>query len=233
MSTTMSKHFAILIASVLAGSFLLLLSCVGCTRGPSQPIQQMPTSPAKVTVKLSGTVSLKKTPDRPATADHFGTLVYLQEIPQDLVAPPPTEPLTVTWECTEYPSFSIGVQAGRQIIITWHDDEGHDFAISANNNPQPGRTRARDPREYRKVFRNPELGIGLKCVFHQCSGYVSVFPHQFFTGCSKQGNFNLPAVLYAGSYTLCAYDPILGSSSQAFTVSATGTTTQVNLKLEK
>lgn len=69
-----------------------------------------------------------------------------------------------------------------------------------------------------KVFKQPEIGIQLKCDVHfWMLSYLHIFEHPFFAVTGEDGSFTIPN-LPAGTYTLEAWHEKLGTLTQSITV---------------
>lgn len=174
-------------------------------------------------------------PNAPAKDESFvlnpnGTLryafVYVKEGVQGNY-PPPSEPAVVDQHNCMYTPHVIGVQAGQPVDFKNSDDLLHNVHAVTKNNEAFNFAQVTKGAVDRRVFKNPEIMVQMKCDVHPwMSSYIGVVAHPFFAVTGEDGSFqirNLPA----GTYTLEVWHEKLGTQTQQVTI-ADGETKEVN-----
>jgi hypothetical protein len=183
------------------------------------------TPPPEVPITLDPMCA--RTHPQPMTTRHFvvgeggglgNVFVYIKSgVPA--VAAPTTGPLLDQVRC-EYQPFVLGVQAGQPLVVRNSDPFLHNVhTLPVVNTP---RNLGQPVRGQTNIFRftRPEVLVKFKCDVHAWMfAYVGVVSHPWFAVTDASGNFQLPAGLPTGRYTVAAVHPKLGEMTQEVMVS--------------
>lgn len=131
---------------------------------------------------------------------------------------PPAEPLVVDQQgCTYHPRVA-GAMAGQTLTIhnsdsTLHNIHTQSEAGNSFNVGQPGAG-----QEYQHKLRGEEVMLRLKCDVHEwMRGFLGVKSHPYFAVTAGGGTFRIEGVP-AGTYTLQAWQEVLGALDQEVVV---------------
>lgn len=237
----------VLLVALLGVGMGILAGC-GKQQTSTTPAPTAPKGTATITGKVSyegkpiSTAPIKMNaecqalhPDAPAKDESFvlnpnGTLryafVYVKEGVQGNY-PPPSEPAEVDQHNCMYTPHVIGVQAGQPVDFKNSDDLLHNVHAVTKNNEAFNFAQVTKGAVDRRVFKNPEIMVQMKCDVHPwMSSYIGVVAHPFFAVTGEDGSFqirNLPA----GTYMLEVWHEKLGTQTQQVTI-AEGETKEVN-----
>ncbi len=130
----------------------------------------------------------------------------------------PATPVMLDQKGCQYVPHVFGVQIGQTFKVANSDTALHNVHAMAKVNPafnfgQPAKVPPVD-----RVFKQPELGIQIKCDVHGwMNAYAHAVAHPFFAVTKADGSFEIKG-LPAGTYTIEAWHETLGAQSQSVTV---------------
>ena len=158
-----------------------------------------------------------------AKGEVANVFVYVKKgLPEAKTFPVPEKSALVNQKKSMFRPRVQGVFVGQEVILRNSDPLIHNVrSLSDENRPfnigQPAGTPDR-----KKVFKDKEGPIELRCDFHPwMRAYLFVMDHPFFAVTDRHGHFiikNLPA----GEYTLAIWHEAFGEQKQKITVGANG-----------
>lgn len=152
-----------------------------------------------------------------------GVLVYVSNA-ESGAGPAGEESLLDQIACVYAPG-SVVVRPGETIVIRNSDQTLHNVRVSPSVNRGFNLGQPMRGIESRRSFNEPELGIPVRCDIHGwMNATIHVIDHGFYAMTDGSGGFELPD-LPAGDWTVEAWHPELGTSTQTVTVSAGAETT--------
>ncbi|MCZ6691735.1 MAG: carboxypeptidase regulatory-like domain-containing protein [Planctomycetota bacterium] len=152
-------------------------------------------------------------------------VVFIKSGVGNVKFPVPNTPVVLDQKGCRYDPHVFGVRAGQDIKILNSDDTLHNINAKPDSNKSFNAAMPKKGMEVTKKFKNPEVGIYMKCEVHPwMNAWVSVFDHPYFDVTGEAGTFELKNVP-AGEYTLEAYHERWGKVEQKVKVDAGGTAT--------
>lgn len=183
------------------------------------------TAPAPKMIPLDTDPTCKVLSLKPAPTRHYvvgadnglaNTFVYIKETPGGKKYDPPADMPVLDQKGCMYEPYAMGVMVDQKFKIRNSDPVMHNVNAGTFNFAQTAQG-----QETIKSFSKPEVAVKFMCNVHPWMfGFMGVFEHPFFAVTDKDGNYKLPAGLPAGEYTLVAWHPKAGESTQKITVGA-------------
>jgi hypothetical protein len=239
-----TTFFVLTLLSALAG-----VACGGGggeTSAPAPAATAAPTDTANGPGVITGTISFAGTPPavRPLQMDSDPKCVPLAGATSErlLVGPAnglqnvfvwvkdglgqrtyavPSTPVMLDQKGCQYIPHVFGAQVGQVIKVANSDAALHNVHAVPKGNPEFNFSQPANVPPVDRVFKQPEIGIPLKCDVHGwMNAYANVVPHPFFAVTGADGRFEIKG-LPAGTYTLEAWHETLGVQTMTATVDGT------------
>lgn len=220
LNSAMKQCFGLLTLAVIAG--MSGPAWAGDVSGKVK-LEGTPPAPKMIPLDTDPTckvLNLKPTPTRHYIVSPDGGLanvfVYIKEVPGGKKYDPPADMPELDQKGCMYEPYAMGVMVNQKFKIHNSDPVMHNVNAGYFNFAQTSQG-----QETIKSFSKPEVAVKFMCNVHPWMfAFVGVFEHPFFAVTDKDGNYKLPSGLPAGDYTLVAWHPKAGESTQKITVGA-------------
>jgi plastocyanin len=175
--------------------------------------------------------ALHKSPvyDQSEVVNRNGTLanvfVYLKSGLEGKTFAPPSTPVTIDQRGCWFIPRVLGIQVGQTLHVTNSDPVTHNIHPRPHDNREWNHSQSPgDPPLIRK-FTQPEVMIRVKCNIHGwMHAWIGVVANPYFAVTGSSGSFELNNVP-PGTYTLAAWQEVLGSQQKPVTVPPSGKVT--------
>jgi len=146
-------------------------------------------------------------------------MVYVKEGVRGDHADPEGDVLLDQEGC-QYTPGVVAIRQGQTLRIRNDDDTFHNVHVFAEVNRSFNIGQPIKGMQARRDFKDPEIGIDVKCDVHGwMQGYIHVLDHPFYGVTNADGAFDLGA-LPPGEYVVEAWHAVLGSVTESITVVA-------------
>ncbi len=183
------------------------------------------TPPAPKMIPLDTDPTCKVLQLKPVPTRHYvvgadgglaNTFVYIKEVPGGKTYEAPADMPVLDQKGCMYEPYAMGVMVNQKFKIRNSDPLMHNVNAGVFNFAQTSQG-----QETIKSFAKAEVPVKFMCNVHPWMfSFMGVFEHPFFAVTDKDGSYKLPAGLPAGKYTMVAYHPKAGETTQEVTVGA-------------
>lgn len=182
--------------------------------------------PAEIPIQMDATCGRLQA--GPVTTRHYvvskdgglaNVFVYIKKGLENLrFAAPKDTPVMDNVGCMFEP-YMMGVQAGQKFLVRNSDPVLHNFHLTAKNNRERNIALPLKGQSVGVNLDKPEVLVRVKCDVHPWMfAYVGVTTHPFFAVTDANGQFQFPAELPSGTYTVAAVHLKAGEITREITV---------------
>lgn len=134
----------------------------------------------------------------------------------------PAAPVTMDQGGCWFRPRLLGIQVGQTLDVTNSDPVTHNIHPMAAVNAEWNHSQGPGDAPMRHKFAKQEIMIPVKCNIHDwMHAFIGVVDHPYFAVTKDDGSFDLPN-LPPGTYTVTAWQEILGTRQATVTVPASG-----------